>query len=447
LKILRSPAKIRKTVLCTLLLFLPALFAGAVDGMGPAASPVVTKSPRRYLFDSRELKRLKIAQSPLPEGPIVINSNGPLFEKYKSRILSVVSSGLIPLILAILLVVNYVRRKGVERTLRSRELLYKTFIAVSPYGIIVLDRQGYIVEMNAMVEEFFGLKRDAFTGRHLSALPLKGREFRDFRRRLVQEGMASGEFCYEESPRKYRHFFSRAVRLQEGGYIAYLTDITTRVEAGNALLEALHEKEMLIKEVHHRVKNNMQIIASLLEMQESDIDDDQAVYFRKSRARIKTIAMVHEQLISHKNTNYIELASLFHDITYARLGAVPGASRKVGVLLDVEPVSVDIDIAIPLALIINELVDNAFNHAFAKDSFGSLRISLDVVGEQINLEVQDSGSGISAAVMGDGMGLQIIRILCTQLRASLEFPPAKGLLARIQLSVPEVSRKKWMVAV
>ena len=416
-----------------------------LNGESIAGIPVVQKSPNKYIFDIRELDRLRIDRSALPADSVVLFRKETVWEKYRGRIILI--AGLFFLMAGLVgaLSINYFRRKRVERMLRAREALYRTYLEVAPYGILILDVRGYIIRINGMVEQIFGLRRDLFIGRHLRKLPVRGREFREFRHRLIREGIASGEFHFEERPQQFRYIFSRAVRLEQGGYLVYLTDISSRVEAGNALLKALHDKELLIKEVHHRVKNNMQIIASLLEIQESTIDDDHSLCFRKSRARIKTISMVHEQLINTKDTERIELAPLFQDIVYGLLGSVPGASHKVGVLLDVEPVSVDIDTAIPLALIINELVDNVLHHAFPEGARGSLRISLGLAGETVFLEVQDTGHGISEAVMGDGIGLQMVRILCNQLRATLEFPPAKGLLARIEFTRSAVGLEKWKI--
>lgn len=228
------------------------------------------------------------------------------------------------------------------------------------------------------------------------------------------------------------------VWFEEGGNrffaIATLQDITTRKETQAALEKALADKEMLLKEVHHRTKNNMQLISSMLSIQSRRIADDLAKQaLVESSKRINLLASIHRALYQMPESGDIDAGE---QLKYVLEGLSRGL-RDIPLTIDSDIASVPLDVhqAIPLMLVANELVTNAFKHAFVTPKAGDrLRVCLTLEGEQVTLEVIDNGVGVPAgAADKDSLGMVIIATLTSQLNAdlTLENRPEGGTVARV----------------
>ena len=178
--------------------------------------------------------------------------------------------------------------------------------------------------------------------------------------------------------------------------------------------ESLKEKEILLREIHHRVKNNMQIISSLLNLQVAYIKDKEtAEMFRDSQERIKAMALVHEKLYKSQDLANINFQEYIKDLVHDLSQSYRIMSGAISLTLDVEDVSLGVDTAIPLGLVINELVSNSLKHAFPGGR-GSIRIALDSTEEGIVLTVSDNGVGIPEYVdfrHTESLGLNLVTIL------------------------------------
>jgi two-component sensor histidine kinase len=199
-------------------------------------------------------------------------------------------------------------------------------------------------------------------------------------------------------------------------------------EANGRLASALAEKEVLLGEIHHRVKNNLQVVSSLLSLQSQKHDDDG---FRDSIAesqdRIRAMALVHEMLYQNKDFTAIDFGEYVERIL-AELFSSNGRSgiRRV---VDCEPVQVPIDAAITCSLIINELVTNCLKHAFPDGREGTVKVSLSASPSTVSISVEDDGIGLPEGFEIDGrksMGLSLLTALSSQLRGSFEIRGTEG---------------------
>jgi len=202
-------------------------------------------------------------------------------------------------------------------------------------------------------------------------------------------------------------------------------DISERKLFEESISTALEEKVVLLQEVHHRVKNNLQIITSLLDLQSDYIHEEGSRRFiRESQNRIRSMALVHEQLYKSGDLSSIDFASYVDELANSLFLASAVDQQKIGLLMDVRHIELDMDRAIPCGLIINELVSNAIKYAFPEGRSGRIAVTCLNAGEGVVLlEVSDNGVGLPAGLdfrRTDTMGLQIVNLLTKQLQGSIE---------------------------
>ncbi len=226
----------------------------------------------------------------------------------------------------------------------------------------------------------------------------------------------------------------------ETGRIDYiegmLVDISDLVQSKSALQSALREKETLLKEIHHRVKNNMQIISSLLRLQSRYLRDPEAVAaFQDSQNRIRSMSMIHESLYRSDSLSRVDFAAYIQNLVRAIIGSQANYPGRVELRLDVEPVNFNIKTAIPLGLIINELVSNTLEHAFPKDRKGTITVGLHhQAKDEFLLSVRDDGVGLPGDMeigQSKSMGLQLVETLTGQLDGRVQLGPPPGADFRI----------------
>lgn len=206
--------------------------------------------------------------------------------------------------------------------------------------------------------------------------------------------------------------------------VGSVRDITDRKKYEEELDRSLQEKEILLQEIHHRVKNNLAIIISLLELQKDELDEDMRDAFQESQARIQSIALVHEKLYQTETLSNIALAGYIRELTKVISSTYYTEHRNLTtrLTLDEENINLDINQAIPVGLIYNELVNNAYKHGFAGNEEGILKVKLNYDGAKIALTVADNGNGLpdDFDIEGTGsLGMTLIKTLCQQLGAEL----------------------------
>ncbi len=215
-----------------------------------------------------------------------------------------------------------------------------------------------------------------------------------------------------------------------------LTDISAQKENERKLAAALAEKEVLIKEMHHRVKNNLQVISSLLSLQSRFLKHpDDIDLFKESQKRIRSMALIHEKLYQSKSLSRIEFASYTSRLVENLLASHLRGVQPIGMKAELEEVYLDIQTAIPCGLIVNELVMNALKHAFPGGRGGTIRLGLRMDSEgRVELTVGDDGVGLPPGMnvlAGDSMGMQIVTMLTQQLDGRLEIDRSPGTQFRL----------------
>jgi two-component sensor histidine kinase len=204
----------------------------------------------------------------------------------------------------------------------------------------------------------------------------------------------------------------------------------------NRLRESLHEKEVLIKELHHRVKNNLQVVSSLLALQSRKVDDAKYhAYFEESINRIQAIALVHEKLYNSKDMTKIDFAHYLNDLTRYLFYTYNINRQLVRLHLQVGEIHLGIDTAVPCAMIINELVSNSLKHGFPDGREGEITVSLNANAEGKHvLFIKDTGIGVPPGfdiLSSASLGIQIVLSLIKQIRGTIEIDGNGGLSIKI----------------
>ena len=210
-------------------------------------------------------------------------------------------------------------------------------------------------------------------------------------------------------------------------------------ETVDRLQSALDEKTVLLKEVHHRVKNNLAVVSSLLALKADATRDRKArLALEESQQRVQSIALVHEHLYGTDNLGRINFAEYARELVQAVRSTFTAGDRFIGLDFALEPIELSIEQAVPCALILNELLSNAFKYAFADGNAGRIRISFrQPEAGHCELAVEDDGVGLPPgrlAGQNKSLGLRIVRILANQLNGSLEQKERPG--TRIVLRFP-----------
>jgi PAS domain S-box-containing protein len=333
------------------------------------------------------------------------------------------------------------KRKEAEDALRESEARFKQLFDSVNDGIAVRDAITFeILDANRKYCEISG-----YTLEELKGLPLgsfgTGESLDERQKRLTdyyrQVTIDTPSLLELEGKRKDGSIFwaeLNATKITIGTRDCLLSvarDITERKRAEEKIKASLREKEVLLKEVHHRVKNNLQIISSLLYLQAKRTEHPGAVSaLTESRARIKSMALIHERLYASPDLASIDMGkytrNLLSDLSHSHMTE----DDLVRLTLNIEDISLGITEAIPCGLIINELVSNALKHAFLKGQTGEITIELQRAGaNQVTLTVSDNGVGFPEQIdfrKSPSLGLTLINSLVEQLGGTIELDRRGG---------------------
>ena len=224
--------------------------------------------------------------------------------------------------------------------------------------------------------------------------------------------------------------------------ISTLQDITQQVRIEKNLQSSLKEKEALLREIHHRVKNNLQTVSSLLDLQADTISDpDTLESFRSTQSRIRSMALIHERLYKSENLSRIKATEYIQSLTeYLEGSYIPG-STEISILNDVDNLLLNLDLAIPSGLIITELVSNSMKYAFRDKSSGTIKISLKIFeNDKLLLSVKDDGIGFTDFANRknlSSLGLQLVELFVQQLKGNITFISKNGTEVKITFPKPD----------
>jgi len=249
------------------------------------------------------------------------------------------------------------------------------------------------------------------------------------KRQVLESGGAVNSEMHLTNAQGEKNYFSGAyvpTRNEAGGIdglIGYFRNVTEKKQANEKILAALAEKEALIREIHHRVKNNLQIVTGLLDMTRTRAHDPETTgILTDMMLKIKTMARIHTRLYESNQSGQVSIGGQIQDMVTDLSGIYIPSSPGIRCEVDAEDFSLPVDLAIPCALVINEILSNSFKHAFKGRSHGTIRVLSRRTGEQVHISIRDDGTGIPGQVDPErtaSLGLKLIRNLVNQLQGTL----------------------------
>ncbi|MGL5508505.1 MAG: PAS domain S-box protein [Microcoleaceae cyanobacterium] len=353
-------------------------------------------------------------------------------------------------------------------SLQESERKYRTLYEATGDAVILLDHAGIFLDCNRASLEMFGCH---------SKVEFCTQQFTDFSPALqpnnhhslllfqsaIEQALTTGntrfEWIYQRldntlfpaevllTAMEIGDFSSpHPLRNKENKLLkAVVRDITERKRNEEKIKASLEEKEVLLKEIHHRVKNNLQVISSLLRLQSRYITDPQILeMLQESQNRVQSMALVHEQLYQSADLSRIDFADYIHSLTSHLYQAYEGNAKRAKLLINVTPVLLNIDTAVPCGLIINELVSNSLKYAFPGNNMGNIQIdfqnSLDN-SQELCLTVQDNGIGFPQGLdfrSSGTLGLRLVCSLVRQLSGNIELENDPGTIFIIKFPHPNL---------
>lgn len=296
--------------------------------------------------------------------------------------------------------------KRIEESLRIKSLVFEASLAANS----IADLDGVITKVNAAFLRIWGYtSRDEVVGKPITHFIHDQTEALTILEALNTKDHWEGDYTArrKDDSTFIAHSLATILRDQKGkviGYQSAVVDITEQKRTTEALRlseekqrQSLHEKESLLKEIHHRVKNNLQIITSLLRLQSSQIDHPIAkAALQDVQCRVQSIALIHDHLYRSENLAQVDMSAYLTKLCQQLCHTQALSPGAVSLHLDLTPCRLQINEAIPCGLLVNELISNSFKHAFPNGRGGEVRVELQPVadGPEMRLRVMDNGVGL-----------------------------------------------------
>jgi two-component sensor histidine kinase/PAS domain-containing protein len=343
-------------------------------------------------------------------------------------------------------VINELRIHQVELEMQNEELIesqiklensrrkYFDLYNLAPVSYFTLDEKGLIIDVNLFGAFLLDIEiKDLYGNAFIRFInPEDQNKFYH----LWQKAMKTGDKETSEikmitnNGKTFHAHLESILKFDEmnNGLNIALFNINDRKNNEDKIKLSLNEKEVLIREIHHRVKNNLQIIASLLHLQEHTADDEVIAVLKESQGRVMTMATIHENLYQSPTFNDINCKQYIEKLIYDILSTYGISKGRIKTNLNIEEIKLNIDTAIPLGLIINELVTNIVKYAF-HDIEGSITIILKSYPDRIELIIADNGIGLPEDIdieNSETLGLQLVYNLINQLDGKLKISLDNG---------------------
>lgn len=219
--------------------------------------------------------------------------------------------------------------------------------------------------------------------------------------------------------------------------LALVWRLYKQVKASNAIIsKAIEEKNILLREIHHRVKNNLQVISSLLKLQSGYIKDDAAIQaIAEGRSRVQSMALLHQNLYKEDNLTGVNMKEYFDSLIQGLFDTYNISSDRISLHKNISEINLDVDTVVPLGLITNELISNALKHAFPGITSGNLFVDLYEDAGNLILKVRDDGTGLTSVASHDGFGSKLIQSLSQKLEADITTMSRNG--TEVMLTIRE----------
>ncbi|MCI5221739.1 MAG: PAS domain S-box protein [Candidatus Electrothrix sp. AR4] len=341
--------------------------------------------------------------------------------------------------------------RAAEQALHETAVLNDRIIHETPVGLLIFDQAGQcIVANNAVAKMLGGTREEVLLQNYNEIASWKESGMLE----AAKKSLAEGKKCHLEFDNLtsfgkngfYKSVFVPFTLHDELHLLLMLNDISERKKAEKQLKSNLTEKEALLKEIHHRVKNNMQIVASLMFLQAQQIENKEALKaLQDSQDRVKSMGLVHELLYRSDNLSKVSFSKYIETLACSLRESYDGVKNDVSFRIEAEGIELPVDTAIPCGLIVNELITNSFKYAFKENRPGSLYVRFAREEDLYILSVSDNGVGLptdydwrSTATLG----LSLVRTLSEQLDGQVEFTNDNGLTCRLSFKSPHLVEQK-----
>lgn len=327
-----------------------------------------------------------------------------------------------------------------ETQARTQEQRFRQLLESAPDAIVIADPAGLIFLVNAQAEAMFGHTRTELLGQPVEMLmPERFRQRHSQHRRhfgaepqLRPMGAELELYGLRKNGKEFpTEILLSPLKTDQGMLVlAAIRDISRTKDIEQQIRASLQEKEALLQEIHHRVKNNLQIITSLLSLQSAYIDDPRTlVQFQESQDRISSMALIHEMLYQSETLATVDLTDYVKSLARILLHTYTARSN-IDLEIELMPAAVSIDTAVPVGLMLNELLTNALKYAFPDGRPGRLLVALSTEpGGVIRLQVEDNGVGLrpgAQLAQAETLGLRLVRMFARQLRAEVAMRSEPG---------------------
>jgi PAS domain S-box-containing protein len=325
------------------------------------------------------------------------------------------------------------QRKEMENALLESEEKYRTLFEEDPDYTILIGTDGILLDVNNATINMAGLSRHELIGKNFSELKIIPPEdielHLDKINRLLQDELVKPyESRLIDKEGNIRWTLIHFIAVKEKENISYIlgiaTDITVQKLAENELRSSLKEKNILLQEIHHRVKNNMQIISSLLNLQIKYVDEEEAVnVLIESQNRVQSMAMIHEKLYESENLTNINFIEYIQSLVSNLFHSYNVKNSRIKTILEIDKVNLNMETAIPCGLIISETVSNCLKYAFPNDMSGEIFISLKSIDIGYELIIRDNGIGLPEKLEFsklESLGLLLVNNLTEQIDGELK---------------------------
>lgn len=320
-------------------------------------------------------------------------------------------------------------QKKAQDELKRRKELFESLFLDSPVAIVMIDTEGTIQKLNKSFEELFGYSEEELIGKDLLKHQLPEERYDETEEIYKNVFSNEGTSKYYEDQRitkdgEEKDLLVGALPVMvEGEPIAAFgiyTDITKLRKTERNLKDSLKEKEILLSEIHHRVKNNLAVISGLLLLESMNWEEESTVYkvLMQSKLRIHSMAKIHEKLYDSKDFANLNLENYVSELVDTISQTMNVEEHRININIECDDILLNINQALPSALIINELVTNSFKYAFDRDQNNELEVKLLEDNNTIHVLIADNGPGLPAdfKTMADtSLGHQLVRQLVKQL--------------------------------
>ncbi len=324
-------------------------------------------------------------------------------------------------------------RKLAEEELKKREHLLNDLFNTSPLGIALLNKHNEVIEVNKGFEELFGYTVAEIEGLELDRLIVPEQD--------IPEAKQLSETPYVEdlvTKRKSKSgelidviIYAVPIIIDNNMLYKYgiYVDITDRKNIEEQLRSSLKEKEVLLAEIHHRVKNNLAVITGLLELQSYTVNNEDAITILKdSQMRIQSIALVHEKLYDTEDFSEIKVENYIKELARTVKQAMGSQSVPVDIQFEMDEIYLPITQAIPCGLILNEVLTNSYKHAFSDREEGIVQILFKKESDHLLFIIRDNGVGfdMESPKKTRSLGMKLVKTLTKQLNGTLEVSTESG---------------------